>query len=411
MYTKKLLTAYRVLLDEGKLFVLKVVLDRLILRILRIKLIKNIKEQYILKKFKRWKIPKHDITFIIKSNISYFHHLPQRPIHIANALAKEGYKVIYITKTEGKGDIVFGIKRVNTNIFITDEIDVFLKYFTNAYSMILLDPTLSLSLYNKLKKQSTVIYDYLDDIDERVTLTDVTPFLKVHNKILKDKSNIVMASSKFLVSQALKQRSEVHLVENACDTGNFQSEKDISKVTKKMQDVINLQLPIIGFFGALASWVDYQLIEDVAKKNTGYSFVLIGPNYDNTYLPLKKKKIPNIHFIGPVPYKKLKHYSAWFDVSIIPFLVEQITHAVSPIKLFEYMAIGKPIVATKTQELERYNSVLLSKNADEFSDHLYNSIKGNLSKNYFLILQQELSCNTWQSRAKKILSFIKNNKY
>jgi glycosyltransferase involved in cell wall biosynthesis len=124
--------------------------------------------------------------------------------------------------------------------------------------------------------------------------------------------------------------------------------------------------PIIGFMGLIESenWIDVQLVADLSTAHPEWSFVFIGPSYlDMTHLG----KIKNLHFIGPVPYEELPPYVWAFDVGIIPFLLNRLTLACNPIKLFEYFCAGKPVVSTPLPEVIRFEPLAtIARTADEF---------------------------------------------
>ena len=104
--------------------------------------------------------------------------------------------------------------------------------------------------------------------------------------------------------------------------------------------------PIIGYFGAFARWFDYETVRRVAVFESEYSWLLIGWDYDGSIRASDFEEVENIHVIGPISYELLPAYAKHFSVSTIPFLINDITLSTSPIKLFEYMALGHPIVTT-----------------------------------------------------------------
>ena len=102
--------------------------------------------------------------------------------------------------------------------------------------------------------------------------------------------------------------------------------------------------------GAIEDWFDYDLMRHAARQLTGHTFLLVGPTRGNQWRELAE--IPNIRFLGPRPYQEVGGYVKWADVAIIPFRRTPLVEDVSPIKLFEYLATGTPVVATEWKELK-----------------------------------------------------------
>jgi glycosyltransferase involved in cell wall biosynthesis len=183
---------------------------------------------------------------------------------------------------------------------------------------------------------------------------------------------------------------------------------EFSSPPSDMQAILSKSNPVIGYYGALARWFDYDLLKSVASLRSEYQFVLIGPDYDGT---LELSGIPNggnIHWLGVKPYDELPHYLQYFDVATIPFIINEITHATSPLKLFEYMAGEKPIVITPMQESMHYPGVLVGENSLLFAQQLDLALQLRQDQGYLSQLRQTALANTWEQRAEEILSAIEN---
>ena len=114
----------------------------------------------------------------------------------------------------------------------------------------------------------------------------------------------------------------------------------------------------------------------------------------------KIEKLPNVHYLGIVNYKDLASYAYWMDVLTIPFLLNAITESTNPVKLFEYMALNKPIVTTDMRECRKYKSVMIAKSHDEFIELLDKALKLEKNDPYFELLKKEALENTWEKKAK-----------
>lgn len=109
--------------------------------------------------------------------------------------------------------------------------------------------------------------------------------------------------------------------------------------------------PVIGFYGALASWLDWDLIRSVAMARPEWQVVLIGPEYTAGCTD-GVRPMPNVHFLGEKWYEELPAYAQGFDVAILPFQVRDMTNSSSPVKVYEYLAAGLPVVATPIREMQ-----------------------------------------------------------
>jgi glycosyltransferase involved in cell wall biosynthesis len=165
---------------------------------------------------------------------------------------------------------------------------------------------------------------------------------------------------------------------------------------------------IIGFFGLLSEWVDRKLILKLAGDlGTRASIVLIG-RADIDIADLESQ--PNIHILGPKAFSELPLYTAFFDAAIIPFIINELTIAVNPIKLREMLAAGCPVVSTNLPEVHavaRDNPyVTTAEDSRGFIDAVIKQLDNNLTlqdrKNISSTMQNE----TWSSKVDNILENI-----
>lgn len=127
--------------------------------------------------------------------------------------------------------------------------------------------------------------------------------------------------------------------------------------------------PVIGYYGAIADWFDVELLAEVARLRPAYTFVLLGGVFDVDVAALQA--LPNVRLLGQQPYETMPQYLYHFDACIIPFKINSITEATDPVKLYEYLSGGKPVVAVPLPELEPYRDyVYLAAEAPEFAAQL-----------------------------------------
>ncbi len=114
---------------------------------------------------------------------------------------------------------------------------------------------------------------------------------------------------------------------------------------------VRLSKPVIGYFGSLAAWIDVELIGWLAHQRPGWSFLLIGHvSTDVSGL----MALPNVTLVGSQPYKTLPAWAKSFDVAIIPYRQNRQVQNANPLKLREYLATGRPVVAVSNPEIERF---------------------------------------------------------
>jgi len=127
--------------------------------------------------------------------------------------------------------------------------------------------------------------------------------------------------------------------------------------------------PIIGYYGALASWVDAPLLTRIAREHPDATVVLAGGKFDVDLSPVEA--LPNVRVLGQRPYAEMPQLLWHFDACVIPFLVNDITEATNPVKFYEYIFGGKPVVSPALTELLPYAELCyLARGHDEFMAQL-----------------------------------------
>jgi glycosyltransferase involved in cell wall biosynthesis len=247
------------------------------------------------------------------------------------------------------------------------------------------------------KSSSLVVYDIIDD-SSLVPNANET-WHAMHKKWILC-ADIVTATADILLDQASQLRSDVISLPNAVRLEDWQSGNAVS-IPQDIKIPRNSRV-VVGYYGALAEWMDWQMWEYAAQAHQDWSFVLIGPSYGTYRIPPEVQNLPNLFFLGPKPYHELPAYLSFIDVVTIPFLLNDITHACSPVKLFEYMASGKPIVATPMREILKYHSVMFAGTYEQFVTQLEAALAAKSDPEYQRELQQEAEANTWRARAVKL---------
>jgi glycosyltransferase involved in cell wall biosynthesis len=164
-----------------------------------------------------------------------------------------------------------------------------------------------------------------------------------------------------------------------------------------------LPRPIAGFFGYISEWVDQDLIADLSRHFPGVSFVLLGRGDVGVQ---RLAGLPNVHHLGFVPYAELPRYARYFDVGLIPFVLNQLTRAVNPVKLMEYLALGLPVLSTRLPELETIEGpIRLAVSREEFRSGLREvlSMVGPRTRTEARAVARQ---NTWSQRIEQFSAFL-----
>lgn len=268
-------------------------------------------------------------------------------------------------------------------------------------------------LLDKLQFDSPVIItdlpgslSYLDNIPKRLLCYDCLdnyssfswagPAVDAGERELAKRSHIITATSRSLFDKMKKINPSTFLLPNAVDFDHFSQSREIL--------LENDRPPVIGFVGAFYEWVDQELLLFLAGSRPEWQFVIIGPKQPG--LPNSLRHVDNITFLGAVNYHELPPYMAGFDVCIIPFKVNSTTDSVNPIKMWEYMAAGKPVVSTPIPEAKRLKDVIYIGNGRE---HFLNQVEKALAKKDHWRISRGITRageNDWNHRVQTLTRLI-----
>ncbi|MHC4568331.1 MAG: glycosyltransferase [Planctomycetota bacterium] len=172
-------------------------------------------------------------------------------------------------------------------------------------------------------------------------------------------------------------------------------------------DIREIRTPIVGYFGALDGHkLDTGFLEAVADRLPDMSFVFIGkPSVDCSELSAKQ----NVWMLGQKNYEEIPHYGKCFDVAILPWRVNKWTEAANPIKLKEYLALGKPIVSTPAfSELQSYRDVVYqAKSPEEFAECITRACSED-SPELVGKRRKKVARASWDSKAEAVLAELFN---
>ncbi|MDH4223030.1 MAG: glycosyltransferase, partial [candidate division Zixibacteria bacterium] len=312
--------------------------------------------------------------------------LPSSSQHIMRVLSKE-YPILWVdslglrTPSLNKTDLkriftkfykfLSGINEVEPNIYIYSP--VVLPFFQNSLArkinQIIVTFTLKYFLYRKKARVDLLwvacpsaesIVGWLNErksiyycADEYSQFSGYSKVLvkELEEKVLKKVDSVLVVSEKLYQSKK-ELNSNIFLIPHGVEFNHF-SKYNLSPVDLP-PELNKIKKPVIGYYGLIRDWIDFELLKEISHRKD-WSLVLIGPvNTDTSII----RGLDNVHLLGPKDYKSLPLYLQGFDVCIIPYKLMEVTINARPLKLFEYMASGKPVVSTPLPAVLPYKEVV-----------------------------------------------------
>ena len=186
-------------------------------------------------------------------------------------------------------------------------------------------------------------------------------------RAIGEKANVVFMVNESLSALFPKTKNAVAIY-NGVDN-NFFAEK--SKIMPR--ELLDVKRPIIGYIGILEARVDTDLLMEIIKKNLDKTIAIIGGTLSR--MPWQKKnfkisslkKFKNVVLCGRVPYNEMNLFVHSFDAAIVPHKITALTKSMDPMKIYEYLAAGKPVVTTSVVDPKKFKGLIYSaKNNEEF---------------------------------------------
>ncbi|MGI5911226.1 MAG: glycosyltransferase [Syntrophomonadaceae bacterium] len=257
----------------------------------------------------------------------------------------------------------------------------------------------TVDLLGKLK-EVLVVYDC---VDEHSAFQGFNPRLVKAMEIeLLQKSDLVLVTAQPLYNDKARYAQQIHLLRNAADVKHFRTALDESLPVP--DDVKDIPSPVLGFIGRIKEWIDLELIHQVAKTRPDWSIIMVGPvEIDADITPFKG--LANVHFTGSRSKEELPGYLKKFDVCLNPFRASELSQAVNPLKFYEYLASGKPIVSTPMPEMDMLNGVVeIGAGRDQFIAAVERALDDTPAK-----IQRRLTLaekNSWENRVQTLSNLI-----
>jgi len=173
-------------------------------------------------------------------------------------------------------------------------------------------------------------------------------------KIIK-KSDLTVTNSEYFCNFAQQFNPDSYLIGQGCDVSLYQDPEGTLQIPEELKVIPK---PIIGYTGALTTIrLDIEILTYIARQRPQWSIVLVGPE-DEKFQKSELHALPNVHFLGRKAPEELPGYIKGFNVALNPQIINPITDVNYPLKIDEYLAMGKPIVATKTTFMQYFKEAV-----------------------------------------------------
>lgn len=366
----------------------------------------------------------------------------QMPQEIASRLADNGNRVLFVDNTGVRTPNVrdasriwmrlqnwksgrYGIRHVRTNIDVYSPLVLPLPYsplvrplnaylmrrtirrwarmagFTNPIVLTFLPTGLTLDTARAVDYRLLVYY-CLDNF--AASSTGARGIVETEAELVRE-ADLVLATSQELKERLQRLRPDVYRYPSGVSLEPFVLARD-----HRGEDPLDCPRPRVGYIGGLHRWIDWPLLEETVAASPEWSFVFVGPAQCDEVERISS--YPNVFLVDTQPHDRLPRYIDAFDVCLIPYQVNAYTENVYPVKMNEYLAMGKPVVSTPLREVKGFNDdhgplVALADTAESFREAIAAELAGDdgakVQDRY-----RAAEANSYVSRLREISALIEN---
>jgi glycosyltransferase involved in cell wall biosynthesis len=287
-----------------------------------------------------------------------WHFRMQRPQHLAAAMAAKGHRVFYISNNFVDSSIpgfaaealngsdrlfqvnlhVKGAPQIYTDLATSQQVDSIgaslaelLAWTTTSKSISLVQHPYWIEPAQSLPNMQ-LVYDCMD---HHGGFENNAKSVLAGERLLVERSDLLIVTSQWLLEETSSRLGSTALIRNATEYAHFCNAPKRVFFDKQGRQVI-------GYYGAIAEWFDVELIRRVATDHPDALVLLVGR--DTAGAQERLVGVQNVEFVGEVPYSELPYWVHGFDVCLLPFQVIPLTLATNPVKVYEYLSTGKPVV-------------------------------------------------------------------
>jgi len=367
---------------------------------------------------------------VVLTSAVTWHGVTARPQHLARELAKSGWDVLFVESPitwlsplknrtlmsqlmprvatydislppgSGRlqvlrpvamlpfGNMVRGINRLNQRL-----LGMQIRNYVSGPILLLAHLPNSADLVRYIQPMA-VVYDCVDFHAEFEGLVN-RDVVNAQERDLVYVSRTVFATADALLARMQSWHADARLLPNAAEVEHFATTATVSV----HPGLHNIPEPRVGFIGGIGSWVDTGFIHDMAALRPDVHFVMIGP----VEADIKRvQDMPNVHFLGRQAYAELPQYLNGFAATLFAFVDNALTQSVNPVKVYEYIAANREVIATPTYELRKFeNLVWLAPDATAGVAALDAILRGE-RKLTDDVRTEFLAKHSWRARAREV---------
>jgi glycosyltransferase involved in cell wall biosynthesis len=248
-------------------------------------------------------------------------------------------------------------------------------------------------------RRAALVYQRTDRYEEYPGV-DVDA-IRGFDRALKAEAEVTFYVNRLLFERERGECRNAYLLDHGVDYDLFAHAENDPWVPEDMRGV---RRPVVGFFGGIDDHTsDVSLVTEVAREASDLTFIFVGSISANVS---ELRALPNVRLLGQRSYEQVPHYGKCFDVAIMPWRQNRWIEGCNPIKLKEYLALGKPVVSTPFPELERYDGFVYRASGQVGFVAAIRRALSEDSVNRRAARRERVKAHTWDAKAEEVRQAI-----
>lgn len=319
----------------------------------------------------------------------------QTPQQLMREFAKKDYLCIFCEESDTENKEL----EIEQNIILTNE-KIVINSVEDKEVIVLCTWIPMLPIISAIPNK-IIWYHILDKIN--IFSGFCEEYNRLHDVLVKNADLVTYVAQQ--LKSCIVDRSEAIYLPNGCNTEDFILNIHNDYTPLKMKDILKKNKKIIGYYGYVAKWFDMNMIYQLVNQHEDWIFLIIGECIES----FSEYAHERIILLGRQPYAELADYAKYFDIAIIPFEISDMMDCVSPIKFFEYCALGLPVVSSYMKEMEQFRgeTVFLANNIDEYDYYINKALDISVKELAKPQGQRIAIDNTWDKRINAIEPTLK----